>query len=318
MRPDHLRRPPDRVSHRRGRHDDLPPPDPARLTFLPFAQISEFSLEDPARYRGVLRAARRDARQRTSPSRGPHAHNRATNPARCACFPGRSSSGSASTASPSARSAPGRPRGGASCATRDRRGALVGRLARTCRRRSCPCASRCCCTDALGRWAAPGSTRRSRRPSAATGGPAHFRCARVSHRVAPGARESLRLAVVFDLRGKEEARADVRALLGDNRAPARDAAVLCRALADARFMTPSPVISRGVVWAKANMLRIVKEYPKGWGSTNSPPSDILVSRDTSWFAHGFDYFLPGSAATRSRCSTGTSKSRARSSSTCAA
>ena len=63
-------------------------------------------------------------------------------------------------------------------------------------------------------------------------------------------------------------------------------------LADARFMTPSPVISRGVVWAKANMLRVVKEYPQGWGSTNSPPSDILVSRDTSWFVHGFDYFLP--------------------------
>ena len=57
-------------------------------------------------------------------------------------------------------------------------------------------------------------------------------------------------------------------------------------------MTPSPEISRGVVWAKANMLRVVKEYPHGWGSTNSPPSDILVSRDTSWFVHGFDYFWP--------------------------
>ncbi len=40
------------------------------------------------------------------------------------------------------------------------------------------------------------------------------------------------------------------------------------------------------------MLRIVKEYPHGWGATNSPPSDILVSRDTSWFVHGFDYFWP--------------------------
>ena len=40
------------------------------------------------------------------------------------------------------------------------------------------------------------------------------------------------------------------------------------------------------------MLRVIKEYPQGWGSTNSPPSDILVSRDTSWFVHGYDYFLP--------------------------
>ncbi|HVA33909.1 MAG TPA: amylo-alpha-1,6-glucosidase, partial [Candidatus Baltobacteraceae bacterium] len=54
----------------------------------------------------------------------------------------------------------------------------------------------------------------------------------------------------------------------------------------------SETINRGVAWAKANMLRIVKEYPQGWGSTNSPPSDILVSRDTSWFVHGFDYFWP--------------------------
>ena len=65
-----------------------------------------------------------------------------------------------------------------------------------------------------------------------------------------------------------------------------------RHLADARLMTPSPVINRGVVWAKVNMLRVIKEYPQGWGSTNSPPSDILVSRDTSWFVHGYDYFLP--------------------------
>ena len=46
------------------------------------------------------------------------------------------------------------------------------------------------------------------------------------------------------------------------------------------------------MWAKVNMLRVIKEYPQGWGSTNSPPSDILVSRDTSWFVHGYDYFLP--------------------------
>jgi glycogen debranching enzyme len=57
-------------------------------------------------------------------------------------------------------------------------------------------------------------------------------------------------------------------------------------------MTPSPLVNRGVVWAKVNMLRVIKEYPQGWGSTNSPPSDILVSRDTSWFVHGYDYFLP--------------------------
>jgi glycogen debranching enzyme len=110
--------------------------------------------------------------------------------------------------------------------------------------------------------------------------------------VQPGARESLRLAVVFHKDGEEKSRPVLEQLLHDPKALHETQRYFSSKLQDARFMCPSPAISRGVVWAKANMLRIVKEYPNGWGSTNSPPSDILVSRDTSWFVHGFDYFLP--------------------------
>ncbi len=110
--------------------------------------------------------------------------------------------------------------------------------------------------------------------------------------VAPGARESLRLAVVFHKDGTEKSLPVLERLLADERALHDTQRYYARRMADARFMTPSPTISRGVAWAKANMIRIVKEYPQGWGSTNSPPSDILVSRDTSWFVHGFDYFWP--------------------------
>ncbi|MBV8372998.1 MAG: hypothetical protein JOY69_07030, partial [Candidatus Eremiobacteraeota bacterium] len=110
--------------------------------------------------------------------------------------------------------------------------------------------------------------------------------------VTPGARESLRLAVVYHKDGTEKSRPVLEALLQDPRALHDTQRYFADRLADARFLTPSPEISRGVAWAKANMLRIVKEYPHGWGSTNSPPSDILVSRDTSWFVHGFDYFWP--------------------------
>jgi glycogen debranching enzyme len=110
--------------------------------------------------------------------------------------------------------------------------------------------------------------------------------------VQPGARESLRLAVVFHKDGRERSRPMLEQLLHDPKALHETQRYFASKLADARFMSPSPAISRGVVWAKANMLRVIKEYPNGWGSTNSPPSDILVSRDTSWFVHGFDYFLP--------------------------
>ncbi|HEY2474026.1 MAG TPA: amylo-alpha-1,6-glucosidase [Candidatus Cybelea sp.] len=110
--------------------------------------------------------------------------------------------------------------------------------------------------------------------------------------VAPGARESLRLAVVYHKSGTEQSRPVLEALLSDAQALHDTQRYFGERLDDARFLTPSPEISRGVVWAKANMLRVVKEYPHGWGSTNSPPSDILVSRDTSWFVHGYDYFWP--------------------------
>jgi glycogen debranching enzyme len=110
--------------------------------------------------------------------------------------------------------------------------------------------------------------------------------------VAPGARETLRVAIVHDVKGDPAARTTFDDLLSDDRALHATQRYYANALADARLMTPSPVVNRGVVWAKCNMLRVIKEYPQGWGSTNSPPSDILVSRDTSWFVHGFDYFLP--------------------------
>jgi glycogen debranching enzyme len=110
--------------------------------------------------------------------------------------------------------------------------------------------------------------------------------------IEPGARESLRLAVVFHKDGREKSKPVLDRLLVDKRTLHDTQRYYADRLRDARFLTPSPTISRGVVWAKANMLRVVKEYPHGWGSTNSPPSDILVSRDTSWFVHGFDYFWP--------------------------
>ncbi len=64
-------------------------------------------------------------------------------------------------------------------------------------------------------------------------------------------------------------------------------------LTRATLLTPDARINRGVLWAKANMLRSELKPPTGWGFTNNPTkSSKAVARDTAWFAFGADYVTP--------------------------
>ena len=58
------------------------------------------------------------------------------------------------------------------------------------------------------------------------------------------------------------------------------------------MLTPDPVITRAIKWAKVNILRDQRRYPIGLSFTNDPPQDILVVRDVAWFTVGCDYFTP--------------------------
>ena len=59
------------------------------------------------------------------------------------------------------------------------------------------------------------------------------------------------------------------------------------------LMTPNPEVNRGVLWAKANMLRTMVKAQTGWCFVNDPTrSNNSVGRDTAWFAHGGDYLCP--------------------------
>ncbi len=57
--------------------------------------------------------------------------------------------------------------------------------------------------------------------------------------------------------------------------------------------TPSVDVNHGVLWAKANILRVQTYAPTGWCFTNDPTrSNNSVGRDTAWMSFGADYLNP--------------------------
>ncbi|MGB8964211.1 MAG: hypothetical protein WCB99_01105 [Candidatus Cybelea sp.] len=61
--------------------------------------------------------------------------------------------------------------------------------------------------------------------------------------------------------------------------------------------TPNSDVNHGVLWAKANMLRVQTYAPTGWCFTNDPTrSNNSVGRDTAWMSFGADYLTPDFAA----------------------
>jgi hypothetical protein len=64
-------------------------------------------------------------------------------------------------------------------------------------------------------------------------------------------------------------------------------------LDEAVVVTPDTNVNRGVLWAKANMLRTQLYAPTGWCFVNDPTrSNNSVGRDTASFALGSDYVMP--------------------------
>lgn len=112
------------------------------------------------------------------------------------------------------------------------------------------------------------------------------------HTIAPG--EAARFAFVLTCgAGKRAALRDYRSLPDPVAALARTTAYYDEVLARSRVLTPSEDVNRGVLWAKANMLRVMLRAPTGWCFVNDPArSNNSVGRDTCWFAFGADYVVP--------------------------
>lgn len=93
--------------------------------------------------------------------------------------------------------------------------------------------------------------------------------------------------------GKRSALRAYRSLPDPEAALARTSGYYHEVLARSRVLTPSEDVNRGVLWAKANMLRVMLRAPTGWCFVNDPGrSNNSVGRDTCWFAFGADYVVP--------------------------
>ncbi len=115
----------------------------------------------------------------------------------------------------------------------------------------------------------------------------------VSHHLKPGQSARFYYLLTFSLEGERGAARTYRACPDADEALARTLAYYHEVLGRSVVLTPNPQVNRGVLWAKANMLRVECKAPTGWCFTNDPTrSNNSVGRDTAWFAMGGDYLTP--------------------------
>jgi hypothetical protein len=122
---------------------------------------------------------------------------------------------------------------------------------------------------------------------------AHIALFEHRHRLAPGKKIELSFMLCGSVDGTRGVRAVVDRALPVDEAMQKTRARYHEVLSRAVVMTPDPEVNRGVLWAKANMLRSQLFAPTGWCFVNDPSrSNNSVGRDTAWFAYGSDYVTP--------------------------
>jgi hypothetical protein len=116
----------------------------------------------------------------------------------------------------------------------------------------------------------------------------------------PSRGHKLRLTAAFSSKGRRDAlaafdRAREHGALKETIAHYQS--VLKRAVLE----LPDALLTQGVQWAKACLIRPLSRYPIGEAVTNDPArSTHLVGRDTAWYIHGCDFVNPQSACSMLR------------------
>ena len=114
-----------------------------------------------------------------------------------------------------------------------------------------------------------------------------------AHKLKPG--ESARWSYLLSFgAGRAQAEQNYRACPPPDKALDRTRTHFHSVLRRAVVFTPNEIVNRGVLWAKANMLRVLIQGPDGkWCFVNDPTRSVnSVGRDTAWFAYGADYIRP--------------------------
>ena len=114
-----------------------------------------------------------------------------------------------------------------------------------------------------------------------------------SHRLKPGQSARFCLTLSFSGEGKAAARRTYDRCPTASVALQKTRRYYHEVLNRAVVICPDQDVNRGVLWAKANMLRTQTLSPTGWCFVNDPTrSNNSVGRDTAWFAFGSDYITP--------------------------
>jgi hypothetical protein len=113
------------------------------------------------------------------------------------------------------------------------------------------------------------------------------------HHLAPGAQRRFSFTLVGSPEGAPGARRAYRGAPAASTALAQTRRHYHEVLRRSIVITPDATVNRGVLWAKANMLRTQLFAPTGWCFVNDPTrSNNSVGRDTAAFALGSDYVTP--------------------------
>jgi hypothetical protein len=120
---------------------------------------------------------------------------------------------------------------------------------------------------------------------------------RFEHVLEPGDCAGLTLILTFSIDGEKSARRNLTSLPNSDDALTGTQTYYRSAFDRAVVATPEAEVNRGMLWAKANMLRSLLLTPQGWCIVNDPAETThCVARDTAWFALGADYIVPWFAA----------------------